>query len=257
MEAFYPGIYPLSIIIFLFTALFILLFFRLIKYMIQFVRLSQHNTGLAKKYLPVVELATWIIFFTWAIQYLYNRGYLVTIVPLMIFIIIVLYLAWYILKDLIAGIVFKTSNTLAINDHITVAGVSGKVIEIGQNIMKIEHESGRIISIPYSKIAGEIIQMNFPSQSLLSHSFLFRMELIYETEQVFEIIEKLRITILSLPWASQKKEPMIIIKAEGPNDILFAITVFSLDNGYFTRIEKFLEKEFNGRVIKGDTAVKE
>jgi len=256
MEAFYPGIYPLSIIIFLITAFFILAFFRLIKYMIQFVRLPKHKADLAKKYLPVAELTIWIIFFTWAIQYLYNRGYLVTIVPLMIFIIIILYLAWYVLKDLIAGIVFKTSNPLAINDHITVAGVSGKIIEIGQNILKIENDSGRIITIPYSKITGEIIQMHFPSQSLLSHCFLFKMELIYETEQVFEIIEKLRITILSLPWASQKKEPMIIIKDEGPNDILFSITVFSLDNGYFTRIEKFLEKEFNGRVIKGDTAIK-
>jgi hypothetical protein len=250
MEAFNSEIYPVAILLFLFVALFIIVFFRLVKYLIPFLRLHSSKAKFAKKYLPVSELAVWILFLTWSTQYLFNRGYILAWIPLLIFILIILYLAWFGLKDIIAGIIFKTAHTLKINDYINVVGITGKVTAIKQSTIEIEDQTGRIVSIPFSRITGNILQQQYPSQSLLSHNFSIRIPNPNLSQGVFKLIEKLRITILTLPWASQKKEPKIIIEEEYTEDILFNITVFSLDERYFPMIEKHLERKYNGKILK-------
>lgn len=255
MEALNPGIFSFSIFLFVILALINFVFFRLFKYLVQFIRLTPRNAAFVNRYLPVTELAIWTIFFIWAIQYLFNRGYLVTIVPMLVFLIIILYLAWYGLKDIIAGVIFKTTNPLQDNDHVTVAGITGKVTAIRQASMEIEDYSGHIVNVPFSKIVGNIVLKHYPSQSLLSHNFLLQCPLSDIEGGVFDLSENLRTTILALPWASQKKEPKISIEAEGAEHILLNITIFSLDQSYFIKTEKFLEKEFGGQVVKKEAGM--
>ncbi|MFW5706656.1 MAG: mechanosensitive ion channel domain-containing protein [Bacteroidota bacterium] len=252
MEALSPGIFSFPVMIFIITAAIIFSFFRLFKYLIQFMRLSSRQGELVARFLPVTELAVWVIFFIWSIQYLFNRGYLITLVPVILFTVIILYIAWYILKDVVAGVIFKTTTSLRTDDHISVVGISGKVTRAGQSSLELEDYSGRIVSIPYSRLVGQILLKHYPSQSLLSHNFLFSISRKDLQEDIFNIIKNLHTTILALPWASQKKEPKITIQQETSDSILFNITIFSLDESYFLKTEKYLEKEFHGQVITGD-----
>lgn len=255
MEALSPGILSFPVFLFIILALVIFVFFRLFKYLIQFIRLTTRKSSFVNQYLPVTELAVWTIFFIWAIQYLFNRGYLVTLVPLLVFLIIILYLAWYGLKDIIAGVIFKTTNPLKVKDHVTVAEITGKVTAINQSSIEIEDYSGHIVSIPFSKVVGNIVLKHYPSQSLLSHNFLLQCPLAQTGDNIFELSENLRTLILALPWSSQKKEPKISVEAEGANFILLNITIFSLDQSYFIKTEKFLEKEFGGQVVKKEAGM--
>lgn len=250
MESFDQDIYPLAILIFIFTALFILVFFRLFKFLLQFMRLSKSHSEMVRKYLPLSELVVWTLFLIWAIQYLFNRGFLLTLVPLLVFIIIILYLARFGLRDIMAGIVFKTANDLNLQDHIDVAGISGKVSAIKQSTLEIEDASGRIVSIPYSKITGSVLLRQYPSQSLLSYNFILQVPLTQMPDGPTAFIEKLRVSILTLPWASQKKEPKIHSIRENTEDVHFNITIFSLDESYFAMTEKHLENEFSGKVVR-------
>ena len=242
------SIYPFSVIVFLTVALVIFAFFRLFRFLVQFIRLKPGQSELLDKYMPVTELLIWLLFFIWSVQYLFSRGYLITAVPFIVFLIVIIYLSWFILKDIVAGVIFKTSNNLRINDHASVAGVSGKIISIGNTHLDIEDYSGRIVSIPYSKIVGSIVLRNYPSQSLLSHNFIFTITKDQMPGGIFEIMDKLRGTILTLPWSSQKKEPKIILEIETADSVLFNITIYSLDETYFMKTEKFLEEKFSGVV---------
>jgi hypothetical protein len=248
MDNFNSGIYPLSMLLIIFSALLIMVFFRLFKYLLQFMHLTREKSNLVIQYLPLTELIVWTLYLSWAIHYLYVRGFLVTLAPLIIFAVIILYLAWYALKDIIAGIVFKTVNEVNLHDFISVAGISGKITAMKHTSLEIEDNSGQIISIPYSRITGNLLMRHFPSQSILSHNFRFRTSYRDLPDGVFDLMENLRLTILSFPWSSQKKPPKIVIEEENSKDILFNITVFSLEESYFTRMEKFLEKEFKGKI---------
>lgn len=249
MEVFSQGVYPFSVFVVVMLALVIFTGFRLFKYLIQFIRLSQEKAAVVTKFLPAAELAVWSLFFLWSIQFLFARGYLISIIPLLLFIIVILYLTWFGLKDIMAGIIFKTTAQLHINDHLSISGITGKVTSIGYSGIQLEDYSGRVVHVPFSRIVGNIWQKQYPSQSLLSHNFLMRIPLDDDINDLFKVMEKLRTTILAFPWSSQKKEPKIAIQDENPREVLFNITIFSLDEAYFVRTEKLLEKEFKGRVV--------
>ena len=214
----------------------------------QFVKIPIKQKGFLLKHLPIAELLAWIVYLLWATQYLYSRGLLISIIPLIIFIIIILYLAWYALKDIITGIIFKSSKTHHLNDHINIANISGKITQLGLRHMDIEDQGGRIVSIPYSRVVGSIIFKSYPSQSMLSHNFQLRIPVRQNTD-VFQIMESLRTTILILPWSSQKKEPKIMVKEETTEFVLFNLTIYSLDETYFKKTEKYLQEQFKASVL--------
>ena len=214
----------------------------------QFIRLPLQQVEFFNKYLPVAELIVWIIFLLWSIQYLGNRGQLITLVPFLVFIILILYLAWYSLKDITTGVIFKTGKTHHINDHISVVGITGKITAMGLRNLEIEDYSGQIVTIPYSKIVGNIMLKSYPSQSLLSHNF--RMKIASnENTDIFRTIENMRTSILTLPWSSQKKEPKISIDMETDQYCTLSITIFSLDESYFKKTEKYLQEQYKGTVL--------
>jgi small-conductance mechanosensitive channel len=250
METFSTGVYPVAVLVVLITAVFIIAIFRILKFIIPYIKLTHSQSELVLKNLPFAELVAWSIYLIWAIQYLAVRSYLVTVFPLMIFVIIILYLAWYGLKDIIAGIVFNASYSLQINDQIIVMGISGKVMAILHTRIELEDNSGQIISIPYSKLAGDVVFRNYPSQSNLSYHFKLEIPAPGSPGDIFEVMEKIRITLLALPWTSQKKPPKIAIEEENNESVLLGITIFSIDESYFPRIEKVLENEFGGKVIR-------
>jgi small-conductance mechanosensitive channel len=242
------SIFEFSIIVFLMVGALLFVIFRLFKYMMQFIRLPLQKVEFLNKYLPVVELITWIIFLLWSVEFLSSRGQLISLLPLLVFIIIILYLAWYTLKDITAGVIFKTGKTHHVDDHISVAGITGKITAMGMRNLQIEDYSGQIVTIPYSKIVGNIMLKSYPSQSLLSHNFSMKIAVDEETD-IFKTIENIRTSILTLPWSSQKKEPKIIIETESEDYFMLSITIFSLDESYFKKTEKILQKQFNGIII--------
>jgi small-conductance mechanosensitive channel len=242
------SIFQFSIIVFLMVGALIFIFFRLFRYMMQFIRLPVQQIEFFNKYLPVAELIVWIIFLLWSIQYLGSRGQLITLIPFLVFIILILYLSWYSLKDITTGVIFKTGKTHHINDHISVAGITGKITAMGMRNLEIEDYSGQIVTIPYSKIVGNIMLKSYPSQSLLSHNFRMKITADENTD-IFSTVENIRTSILTLPWSSQKKEPKIIIETESKDFFMLSITIFSLDESYFKKTEKILQQQFNGIII--------
>jgi len=242
------SIYQFSIIVFLVVGAIIFAFFRLFKYLMQFIRLPIQQVDFFNKYLPLAELIAWILFLLWSIQYFGSRGQLISLVPLLVFIILVLYLAWYSMKDIIAGVIFKTGKTHQINDHISVSGITGKITVLGMRNLEIEDYSGQIVNIPYSKIVGNIILKSYPSQSLLSHNFQMKISA-DENADIFRTIENMRTSILTLPWSSQKKEPKIIIDTESEDYFTLSITIFSLDESYFKKTEKYLQEHYKGIIL--------
>jgi small-conductance mechanosensitive channel len=239
-----------------FTLIFLLLlgamifaFFRLFKYLIQFMRIPVRQREFLLKYLPATELFAWVAFLMWASQLLYSRGQIISIVPLLIFTIIIILLGWFLLKELVAGIIFRINNRYKINDYIHISGLSGRLLSVGLQCLEIEDAQGRIIAIPYSKVAGNIVSRAYPSQSILSHNFVLKIGRGDEAN-IFNLIEKLRKTILTLPWSAQKKEPKIEIADESEDSIAFRITIYSLDEVYFKKTEKHLEEKFGATALK-------
>ena len=69
----------------------------------------------------------------------------------------VVFLAWFVVKDFIAGIVFKVQNDLQANNNIQFGKITGIIKSQHLTHMKVETTTGQVIKIPYSRLNQDII----------------------------------------------------------------------------------------------------
>jgi len=234
-------------IIFLILTFLIFSIFRLFRPIMKYFKFTEARKQFITRYLPVSELIIWIIFLGGMSQYYYYKEYPLLLAPAIIFTAILFFLAWFALKDVIAGIVTKTSGHIKVHDIITVSGFTGRVIQLSYTHLLVEDNSGKVFTIPYSTINPSTIVRHSSSQTLLPHTFLFACN--NNGTDAAKITEQLKKEILILPWASQKKEPRIVILEETDKTITFRITIFSVDESFLWKTSKWLEERFSGRVV--------
>jgi len=218
-------------------------FFRMFGFLIQLSKLPSKQRELLTRNLPATELVVWIAFLMWATQLLYHQGKIITFVPVIALIIILISLGWFLIRDLIAGVIFKSHKHFRLNDQITVSGVSGKIVSLGLHCIEIEDTHGHVTALPYSLATGNIITRAHTSQNLLSHTFILKIKPVTGADS-FQIIQSIRDTILTLPWSSQRKDPRITIDSQTESLITVSITVFSVNEIYLKKIESHMEEKF-------------
>jgi hypothetical protein len=245
METSPLGTFQITLIIFILSGIVLFALFRLIHFILQYIGMERRQSELIFNILPVAELICWIIWLLWSIQYFYSYGQLILVFPVILLIMIVLFLSWYALKDLTAGIIFKTGKIHQLNDQISVAGISGRISAWGLRTLELEDNNGQMISIPYSRMLGNIISRSYPSQTLLSHNFNLRIKKTRNFDvSAFEM--ELRHVILTLPWSSQTKEPRINVLEDTEASMAYNITIYSLDETYLKKTETVLLERFKG-----------
>ncbi|MFC1734273.1 mechanosensitive ion channel domain-containing protein [candidate division KSB1 bacterium] len=226
---------------FLLIGVIIFIFFRIANKFLPLLFNKSLHRRYIRRYFPVIEITTWILFFIWFFQYYLIRNLFFAGGIFFIFLVLMVIFAWFILKDYIVGVFFKLSGRLQLNDHINIKNFHGKITNLGNRFIEIEAETGETIFIPYHFATSEIILKADPSYTAISHSFQI---LTSKNESLAEIINSVREAILQLPWSSPKKEPQIHLNNEDDTSYKFNITVFSIAKEYLYLIEQQLRDQF-------------
>ena len=146
------------------------------------------------------------------------------------------------LRDLVAGVIFKLSDHFSINDTLKVKKYSGKIVSFGRSSLELETENGKSIYIPYSKVLNAVNIKTDPAEKISRYNF--KLETIKDCA-LKEKTEQIKQAIMVLPWSSIKKSPLIKPIDETENSFLFEITIFSLEKEYFHKIENNIKEQFN------------
>jgi len=113
---------------FLILGLFIFLLFRGFNKITSLFPLKAERQKLLTKYLPSVELLTWVFFIIGGIQHFWIENQLYSIGLLLILTVITLFILWFAFKDFVAGAIFKSNTSFSLNETINVLDYSGKII---------------------------------------------------------------------------------------------------------------------------------
>ena len=73
---------------------------------------------------------------------------------------------------------------------------------------------------------------------------LFKLE-IPKREELSQQIEKIKMTVLELPWSSIKKEPLIIPVGENEKSYILELTIYAIDKKFFFEIENYLRENYS------------
>jgi small-conductance mechanosensitive channel len=231
--------FALSTFIIVGVSLFILL--RIIKYVIPLLVSRGNQRKFLQKYITLSELIIWVLFFAWSIQYFLTKNQLYAVLLFFVTLILILLISWFALRDFVAGVIFNTNKNVKKSDTVTIKGYTGKIVRQSNRSIELETETGEQVIIPYSLAVSGIIVKKHPSETIKSHTFQL---ITPKAPSLKELISEIKTAILQLPWVSLKREPQIKPIDQQTGTYTFEVTIYSLQQEYFYKIEDYLKTHF-------------
>ena len=227
---------------FLIAGVFLWLLLRLLKYLMPFVIKRKENKRYVRRYLPSFELLLWFVFVIISIDLFLKTGNIVGYGLLILVFLFIIWFTFFVLKDLMSGVIFKLTDHFSKDDTLKVSKYSGKIVNFGRSSLELETENGKSIYIPYSKIIGAVNIKTDPAEKISRYNFKLETKKDISLREKTELIKQ---AIMVLPWSSIKKSPIIKPVGETENSYIFEITIFSLEKEYFHKIENNIKEQFN------------
>ena len=147
---------------------------------------------------------------------------------------------WYVLRDIVAGVAFLTKHPGILKHRLSILGVHGKVVRLGPTSLSLRTDTGQILSIPYSRIAGESFTDH--SQSTASDRFTLSLA-VGDDSEPNELAHAIRTDLMLLPWTNAHFRPHVrIVRTDGK--ITAEITYHSLNEEHAARVGQHIKGKY-------------
>lgn len=226
---------------FLLWGVIIFLFFTILRFGLPIVIKSQKRQIYIKQILLITELVAWIFYLCWFILLFLKSGsfFVIILMSVLLFILFVIGRMW--LVDLIAGVIFKSGAQLKKGDYLEKDDFKGVVNKLGSRFLVLENMDGNKIQIPYHKITASVFKKDETIDQKSGYSFELDIKSPKSSEALKSQIQK---SILTLPWSSIHKNPIITLTEHSQEFFRFKLTVFAIDKSFASKIENHIKKQF-------------
>lgn len=147
--------------------------------------------------LPVVELLAWITYLFWGALILFGNHVYYDLIVAVMAVLIIFGLAWFVFRDIMAGVLLKTEKSLEPGQVIKTPVVEGKIKKTGTRFLELINTMGETVKVPYSRLSNELIIIPPDDEDSLPHQLLLPIASEQQAEKLKELaIEKL----LAMPW---------------------------------------------------------
>ena len=227
-------------------ALLIFAFFTIVKLLNKRVESRRFVKSKLERFLPIFEIVTWIMFGSWVIIYFLENQTWRDIFLLTLCAALLIIISWVAMKDIFAGIILRLDSSFNLNEWVKIKELSGKIVKLGYRTFQLETGIGEMVSIPYSRISGEIRTKPNVSEKLKSHSFIIQLS---KNRPIEETAKKIKFTLANAPWSSLKKLPAVKFIKETHDRHQFEIIIYSMKVSHFQHIKQVLSELFSDMTI--------
>ena len=242
------------------VALAIVLSFRLLHWLLQ--PLARRQTfWLRVSYLLMgVELLAWTGWLFWLIRRLVRDPAIYSYFTIGVAFLLVGLLTWFLLRDVVAGIIFKLQHNLKPNQSLRVAGspvgiplssapptslaasdsgatITGRLLRLGITTMVLESPTGERIKIPYTKLINESVARYEASDVIKPFDMLLQVPKSMSKDRWITALYQ---QILLLPWTATKRTPVVQWQSEDEQHHTFELRIYCLSDTQAHRIESHL-----------------
>jgi small-conductance mechanosensitive channel len=186
------------------------------------------------------ELIVWLAYIFWATNFLFSKKFFYTNLVYAMILIIAGFIAWFLLRDIFAGIIFRFKHNLRADSFIRAGDFSGRIKSQHLTYLTMLTEKGQLIRVPYSRIVHEVItELAYPG-TLEEHILQIRVDLSAGNTSTAESM--IRMGVLNAPWSNMKEEPSIKFLKENDDGYFFEISLLSVSKKHIEFIEKALKE---------------
>ena len=236
----------MKIIIVIIAAALIFLIMTIIRLGIKYLVKHKPGLNIQAKIMIVVEFLVWLIFIFKSIDFLFRGKFYFNYLVISLILIGLGFLTWFVIRDIIAGVIFRVKFNLKAGTHISAGNNSGQVMSQNLTFLKIKTNDGLILNIPYSKMISEVITEKGFRGKPEEHILQLRVDLAFGRINAEEAI---RNALLRTPWSNLKEEPIIRFVKENDSGYFFEITLFSIKMKHLKHMESALDKTPYFKVI--------
>ena len=216
-------------------AILLFVVFRLIQYLVPVLFANNKKYKQFLRILPVGETAVWLLFFSW---YVFRFAEITSMYALIVGIVLLVLVFWisrFFLRDLIAGMFVRSSGHFKEGEIIIHESYQGAIRKFGLMSLEVETQDGRILFLPYHKLLDTYSGKNESEDTTAAFSFRFEIQ---SDESGEELVSTIKSFILSLPWSSVHKQPMVYIEGKGNNLLSVEVTSFPIEKEFGKKIER-------------------
>jgi hypothetical protein len=191
--------------------------------------------------LPAVTIIAWYLYGLWLLRRWFSENSLYPIVILFYFAIPSLLVAWFILRDILAGAVFSGRTQFHLNHNIQCGDLSGRIIAKGITHLAVQTDNGGTARIPYSRLSGEIVT----ERSENTESDYYRIRLSVRGKKSPQFLQAdLARDVRATPWASTATPPLVQLQKQTDISCEFEVLFRSLNSRHAARVERILRDAY-------------
>ena len=189
-----------------------------------------------------VELLAWTGWLFWVVRQLVHHPAVYAYFTVGIAFLLMGLLTWFLLRDVVAGIIFKLQHNLKLNQSVRVGrsdaptNRTGRLLRLGITALVLE-SAGERVKIPYTQLINEAVARSEMSDVIEPFDFMLRVP---TSQSKSQWIDTLRKQVLLLPWASAKRVPLVRWQSEEGQFHTFSLRVYSLNARHALLIEGHL-----------------
>ena len=191
--------------------------------------------------IPFLELILGLSAVLWAINFLFQTKSYYNILMISIVVIFVGFVSWFLLRDIVAGYVFRIQNNFRPGAKIQLGTTIGKLLSMNVTHIIIETGDGRTIKIPYSRISGETVSEQHEEIIAEESSLILRL---ISSKSLNEIEDDIRKAIMNSPWRLLHREPIIKLKSQNGEYFEYEIRVKTRNKKHQQYLYNSLLKKF-------------
>ena len=201
-------------------------------------------------YYSVFQMLAWLVYIFWVMDYLFGEKFYYRYLVIALIFIVAGFIAWDLISDIIAGIIFRMKHDLEEGSRIRTGKFSGSVRSQHLTYMEVRTDEGMIYRVPYSRINQEVISEMTHAEGLEEHTIRLWIDHSIGKQEAESLI---RLKVLNSPWSNLKEEPSIRLVEETDKGYVYDILLFSMNPRHKNYIEMALGKMPYAEVIRMST----
>jgi small-conductance mechanosensitive channel len=205
------------------------------------IRLLGQRYSIIQRYLPVVnavQFALWIIIVFWIIHNFFLEKSYYSILVSVVFIVLILLVTWFYVKDVIAGFLFRIKHNPLRGQVLSVGSIAGIIQKSGITFLTLEKADGEIIRMPYSTIANKALSIQSKDHQITGHVTISLKAPSSVSPALLE--QTIRQTLAMSSWCVVSKS--IDIEPDRENPGMTNISFYLVDQFYRQKAEKKLSQ---------------
>lgn len=219
---------------------------RIIEMLIRYFAGKRQSLKFLIRFFPLFELVSVLIIIFNAIDYLFSESNYYKLIVMSLIISFIAFISWFLIKDLIAGIIFRTGNNFRSGSAIQIGETKGKMLKMRATHIIIETHNGKTVKIPYSRVANETISEH-SEEWVRADSLL--VIIIAKNMSWRETEMKLKNILLTTPWRLLGSKPLIKLRTDEGQFFEVEIQLKTRNSKYVDNLFLLLSRKFEIQLV--------